>query len=42
MLRVVIIGLIVIAIMVLIFVLWAEWQRFRDARERARHDRIGG
>jgi hypothetical protein len=42
MLRVVLIGLLIIAITVLIFVLWAEWQRFRDARERARHERMGG
>ena len=42
MLRLIILGMVLIAIMFIIWVAWAEIQAFRSARERDRHDRMGG
>jgi hypothetical protein len=42
MLRLIILGLLLIVIVLLIWIAWGELQAFRAARERDRHDRIGG
>ena len=42
MLRFILLGLLITMIVLLIWVAWGELQAFRAARERDRHDRIGG
>ena len=42
MLRFIILGLLLIVIVFLIWVAWGELQAFRAARERDRHDQVGG
>jgi hypothetical protein len=42
MLRFIILGLLLIVIVFLIWVAWGELQAFRSARERDRHDQVGG
>ncbi len=41
MLRVIILGMVVTAVILLIWVAWGEYQAFRTARERDRHERSG-
>ena len=42
MLRLIIIGMLIIVVVFLFWVAWGEFQAFRAARERDRHERTGG
>ena len=42
MIRLIIIGMLLIVVMLLVWVAWAEYQAFRAARERARHEKQTG
>jgi hypothetical protein len=41
MIRLIIIGMLLIVVMLLVWVAWGEYQAFRAARERDRHERTG-
>ena len=42
MLRVVIIGMLLIVVVLLLWIAWGELRAYLHARERDRHDRLGG
>ena len=42
MIRIVILGMLLIVVMLLVWVAWGEYQAFRAARERARHEEQTG
>jgi hypothetical protein len=42
MIRIVLFGMLLIVVMLVIWVAWAEYQAFRAARERARHEEQTG
>jgi hypothetical protein len=41
-LRFIVLGMLLIVVMLLVWVIWAEVQAFRAARERDRHEQAGG